>query len=343
MTMAKALTVTAADVRPVAEARLLGSIDVGRGPIVDIAASGATIVAANSCDSSVTVVNAHSMTPEAVIPVAGEPSAVALAGNRVFAAAAAPTYDSVAAIDAGAQAFLAALPLELQIAGVVARRDGRTLFVAGDADGAPALAIVDVASGRVDTIDIPAGAGGVVNAVRISPNGRLVVVAISDMESGSLVVIDPAKRRVMTSVLATSSIRDVVLRGNVAHVLGCDREYGGIVETIDMKSRRSLSTAWIGGTPTQFALSADGAYMYVVYHDAIAVLSMITNEITGTIEVDAQPSCITVNPNGSRLFIADYAGSITAYALTPGPTINRYFDVEAVAVAGARELVSAGV
>jgi DNA-binding beta-propeller fold protein YncE len=70
---------------------------------------------------------------------------------------------------------------------------------------------------------------------------------------------------------------------------------------------------------------------------------MITNEITGTIEVDAQPSCITVNPNGSRLFIADYAGSITAYALTPGPTINRYFDVEAVAVAGARELVSAGV
>jgi YVTN family beta-propeller protein len=343
MKMAKSLTVTAADVRPLTEARLLGSIDVGRGPIVDIAVGGGTIVAANSGDNSISVLNTHSLAHEAVIPLPGEPSAVTLAGDRAFVAAAAPTYDSVAAIDTGLQSFLASLPLELQIAGVAAHRDGRTLFVAGDSEGTAALAIVDVESGRVHTVDMASGLGGVVNALRISPNGRLVVVAVSDTDRGSLVVIDRAKRRVMTAVRTASPIRDVVLRGNVAHVLGCDPEYGGMVETIDMKSRRSLTTAWIGGTPTQFALGADGIRMYVVYHDAIAVLSMITNEITGTIAVGAQPSCIAVSTNGSRLYVADYAGTVTAYAVTLGSSFDDVIDLEPVAVSGVRELVPAGV
>lgn len=343
MKIAKTLTLTAADVRPLTEARLLGSIEVGGGPIVDIAVGGATIIAANSGDNSISVLNTHSLTHEAVIPVSGEPSAVVVAGDRVFVATAAPTSDSVAAVDTGSQSFLASLPLELQIAGVAARRDGRTLFVAGDSDGTAALAIVDVESGHIHTVDMASGLGGVVNAVRISPNGRLVVVAISDTDRGSLVVIDPAKRRVVTTVRTVSPIRDVVLRGNVAHVLGCDPEYGGVVETIDMKSRRSLTTAWIGGTPTQFALGADGIRMYVVYHDAIAVLSMITNEITDTIAVSAQPSCVAVSPNGSRLYVADYAGSITAYAVASGSSFDDVVDVEPVAAPRiVRELVPAG-
>ena len=342
MKIAKDLTLTAADVRPLTEARLLGSVDVGRGPIVDMAVSGATIVAANSGDNSVSVLNSHSLAHEAVIAVSGEPSAVAVAGERAFVAAAAPTYDAVAAIDTGMQAFLASLPLELQVVGVAVRRDGRQLFVAGDSDGTPALAIVDVESGRVDTVDITSAAGNVVNAVRISPNGRLVVVAISHTNSGSLVVVDPATRRVMTAVRTASPIRDVVLRGNVAHVLGCDHEYGGIVETIDMKSRRSLTTAWIGGTPTQFALSADGIRMYVVYHDAIAVLSMITNEITDSIAVGAQPSCIALSPNGSQLYVADFAGTVSAYAVPLGSSFDDVVGIEPVAVSGVRELVPAG-
>jgi WD40 repeat protein len=343
MRMAKALTMSAADVRPLSETRLLGSVYVGRGPISDMVVSGATIVAANSCDNSVSVLNTHSMTHETVIDVSGEPSAVAVAGQRAFVATAAPTYDAVSAIDTGLQSMLGSLPLELQVVGVVARGDGRKLFVAGDSDGTPVLAIVDVESGRVHTVDIGSGDGEVVNAVRISPNGRLVVVAISTAESGRLVVIDPARRRVMTAVVTGSPIRDVVLRGNVAHVLGCDPEFGGNVETIDMKSRRSLTTAWIGGTPTQCVLGADATRMYVVYHDAIAVLCMITNEITDTVAASAHPSCVAVSANGRRLYVADYAGTITAFAITSASAFDDVIAVEAVPRSDVRELVPAGV
>jgi YVTN family beta-propeller protein len=343
MTIAKALTMPAADTRP-REAGLLGSVDVGHGPIVDIAVGGPTLVAASSGDNTVSVLNTQSLTQEAVIPVTGEPSAISMAGHRAFVATAAPTYDSVTALDTGLHAFLASLPLELHIAGVAARPDGRQLFVAGDSDGIPALAIVDVESGDADTVDLASTAGDVVNMVRISPNGRLVVVAVSDTAGGSLVVVDPARRRVVTAVPTATPIRDVVLRGNVAHVLGCDPEHGGVVETIDMKSRRSLNSAWIGGTPTQFALGADGTPMYVVFHDAIAVLCMITNEIIDTIVVGAQPSCIALSPSGSQLYVADYAGTVTAFAVTPTAPFDKVIEVQPVAIPDARAaLVPAGV
>ena len=339
-----ALMLTAADVQPVAEARLLGSIAVGRGPIADIAVDpdGATIVATNSGDDSVSVLNARTLGVETVAPVAGEPFAVATARGRAFVAASAPTYDSVSAIETRANAFLASLPLDLDVVGIAASQDGRRLFVSGTGVETADLAIVDVESGRVRTVAV-ADAASIVGAVRVASNGRFVYVATSDAHRGKLTVIHAARARIAGVVPTVSPIQDFVLSGDgsVAYVLGRDHQYGGFVETVDTTSTRVLATTWIGGHPTQFALGIDDTRMYIVDVDRVAVMCMITNEIVDAIAVGTQPSCVAVSPRGGRLYVADYSGVVTAFAVASQSSFGDVIDVETIATV--RELESAGV
>jgi DNA-binding beta-propeller fold protein YncE len=72
-----------------------------------------------------------------------------------------------------------------------------------------------------------------------------------------------------------------------------------------------LSTAWMGGNATQFALGADGSRMYVVCDDQIAVLCLTTRDIIGTIGVGEYPSAVAISNDGARLYVADYAGRVT--------------------------------
>ena len=339
-----ALMLTAADVRPVAEARLLGSIAVGRGPIADIAVDpdGATIVATNSGDDSVSVLNARTLGVETVAPVAGEPFAVATARGRAFVAASAATYDSVSAIETEANAFLASLPLDLDVVGIAASQDGRRLFVSGTGPETADLAIVDVESGRVRTVAV-ADADSIVGGVRVASNGRFVYVATSDTHRGKLTMIHAAKARIVGVVPTVSPIQDFVLSGDgsVAYVLGRDVQYGGFVETMDTASTRVLATTWIGGHPTQFALGVDDTRMYIVDVDRVAVMCTITGEIVDAIAVGTQPSCVAVSPGFGRLYVADYSGAVTAYAVASQSSLPDVIDVETIATV--RELEPAGV
>ncbi len=341
MIMANSLTLAAAHARPVTGARVLGSIALGRGPIGDIAvdSAGATVVATNCGDDSISVLDAGLLRAPAVVPVAGEPLAVGLAGGRAFVAASAPTYDFLAAIDVRSKRFLASLPVEMNLTSVAARHDGRRLFVGGTGDhDTVKLARIEVESGRVEAVEV-AGAESTVEAVHVSASGRLVYMATSDASAGSLTVIDAATARMVATVPTVSPVRDVVVRtdGRIAYALGCDPHYGGIVETIDITARRALASAWIGGHPIQFALGAGGTRLYVVYRDAIAVVCLITNEILDTIAVEAQPSCVATTLDGARLYVADYSGRITAFEIA-SPSLGDVVDVETVALPQAREL-----
>ncbi len=343
--MANSLMLAAAPVQRVAEARVLGGINVGRGPIGDIAvdANDATLVATNAADGSVAIVDADQLKVDAVVPLGGEPFAVAAAGGRAFVGVSAPTHDQIEAVDTRAKGFLASLPVDLGVVRVAARYDGGRLFVGATTDDAVKLARIDVESGRVDTARI-AGPESTVDALRISSNGRLVYVATSDTSGGTLSVVDAATARTVASMPTVSPIRDLVVRGDgrVAYVLGNDPQYGGFVEMIDIPAKRPFGMAWIGGHPTQFALAADGTRMYVVYRDAVAVLCLITNEIVDTLAVDAQPSCVATSPDGTRLYVADYSGRITVFAVAARAPFGDVLDVETVALAEVRELELAG-
>ncbi len=129
------------------------AIDVGRGPIGDIAvdADGATLVATNSADGSVVDSGRRPAAGRRGGACPGEPFAVAAAGGRAFVGVSAPTHDLVEAVDTRAMGFLASLPLDLGVVRVAARYDGGRLFVGATTDDAVKLARIDVESGRVDS------------------------------------------------------------------------------------------------------------------------------------------------------------------------------------------------
>ncbi|MBV9513886.1 MAG: hypothetical protein JO280_07580 [Mycobacteriaceae bacterium] len=343
MTMANALMLAAAQpahVHRVAEARRLGSIDVGRGPIADLAVDSAKIVVAN--DDSVTVLAARTLHVEADVPAGGAAYAVTTVGGRAFVAAAAATYDMVSAIETRAPAYLAGLPLDLHVVSVAAGLDGRRLFVSGTGSDTADLAIVDVESGRVGTVAV-AGPDSIVGAVRVAANGRFVFVATSDPGRGKLTVIDAATARIVGVVPTAAPVQDFVLSadGSVVYVLGRDPHHGGFVETIDTASTRVLETTWIGGHPTQFALGVDGDRCYIVDVDRVAVLCTVTNEIIDAVTTGAPPSCVAISPDGARLYVADYSGAVTAFAVPSQSAFGDVIDAEPIALV--RELEPAGV
>jgi DNA-binding beta-propeller fold protein YncE len=91
-----------------------------------------------------------------------------------------------------------------------------------------------------------------------------------------------------------------------------------------------LATTWIGGHPTQFALGVDETRMYIVDVDRVAVMCMITAEIVDAIAVGTQPSCVAVSPGG-RLYVADYSGCLTAFAVASQSSLPDVIDVQTIA------------
>ncbi len=81
---------------------MLGTVDVERGPIADLAVStdGTTIVATHYGDGSVSIIDAYAMTVEADLdmPVV-EPHMVVAGERRAYVTISGHQYDSVAVID----------------------------------------------------------------------------------------------------------------------------------------------------------------------------------------------------------------------------------------------------
>ena len=157
------------------------------------------------------------------------------------------------------------------------------------------------------------------DAVRVSPNGRLVYVATSDANSGRLMVVDAPKGRVIREVPVASPIRDVALSrdGALAYVASFDTHWGGSVDVIDTAINEITAKVGIGGAPMQMAVSPDGARVYIADYEHVAVLCTETNSVVDTLTVTAEPSCVAVSPDSSRLYIADHAGAITVMSVAP--------------------------
>lgn len=306
---------TATDVEP---AVVLGSIDVDRGPIADLALSsdGTTIVATHYGDGSVSIIDAYALTVEADIDMpAVEPHMVTAVERRAYVTISGHMYDSVAVIDTASRQVVANHPIDDVAGDVAVSPDGTRIYV-GRIGRDVGLAVINT-FGRTSNISIADGVGRTVDAVRVSPNGRLVYVATSDAVSGTVHVVDAAKGRVVREVAIASPIRDVALSydGALAYVASFDPHWGGSVDVIDTAINEITAKVGIGGAPMQMALSVDGARLYIADYEHVAVLCTETNSVIDTLTVTAEPSCVAVSPDSTRLYIADHAGAITVMSV----------------------------
>ena len=91
------------------------------------------------------------------------------------------------------------------VADVAVSPDGTRIFVGQVDRNRIGLAVINT-FGRIKSIDIAEGVGRTVDAVRVSPNGRLVYVATSDATSGKLAGGGLVEGRVIRDIPVASPI-----------------------------------------------------------------------------------------------------------------------------------------
>lgn len=323
---------------------LIGAVNVGRGPIADLAVDGDTVVVTNFGDHSVVVLDADGLAVTGCVD-AGEPFAVVAAHDRAYVGVASVDYDAIAVIDTSSGAVVGAYPLSHTGTAMTTSPDGKRVYAGQVKDSGVDVAVIDTVDERPGIIQVAEGADVTVDALRVDEGDRRLVVAVSDSRGSRLVVIDLETSRVRLVLEIGAPIRDLGLAaGGIAYVLTSDIADRGVVHVVDLVEQRITGSYAVGSTPTQLTLSADGMRAYIVDCDHVAVWGTDTHVVLDTISVGARPSCIAMDRD--RLYVADYAGGITAYlvastmpALYPTSTSAP----RALVVPQVRELVAAGV
>jgi YVTN family beta-propeller protein len=297
------------------DAAPVGTIAVGRGPIGDIAA-GATIVVTNYGDDSVSFLNRETLAVEDIIGVPGEPFAAVISDDRAYVSTSSASHDAVSVIDTNTRTVLATYPLAFGVSALAVSPDGKRVYAGRNGHDHVDVAVIDTTAERVGTIDIATGAGIGIDAIAVDPRGKRLYVATTDARGSQLVVVNAETARVDRKVWVGSPIRDLAFADGTAYVLTSDRDRGGVVNVIDLSTNRITDTVELGiGAPTQMTLSPDKARAYVVDYKRIAVLCTLSLEVVNTVTVDARPSCVAVNFDGDRLYVADYTGDVSAFSI----------------------------
>jgi len=319
----------------------VGTVAVRRGPIGDIAASAVAVVVTNYGHDSVSFVDPDTLVIEGTIGVPGEPFAAVVSDDRAYVSTSSASYDAVSVIDTNTRAVIATYPLAFGVTAMAISPDGKRVYAGRTGNDHVDVAVIETTAERVGTIDIATGAGIGVDALAVDPTGKRLYVAATDARGSQLVVVDAETARVDRKVWVGSPIRDLAFADGTAYVLTSDRMRGGAVSVIDMSTNRITDTIELGiGAPTQMTLSPDKTRAYVVDYDHVAVLCTLTHEVVTTVTVDARPSCVTVNSDGGRLYVADYAGDVSVFSIasTLPMLYSQLVATDPIALPEAREL-----
>lgn len=318
-----------------------------RGPVGDIAASGTgSALVTHPGDDSVAVLNGQTLAPEAIVAVNGEPFAVAVHDDRAYVSTSSWSQeDEVAVIDTTTKTVIAAYPLADNVTALAVSPDGKRVYAGRTGDGYINVAVIDIPADRVGTIDVATGAGIGIDALAVNARGTHLYVATTDARGSAVVIVELETGRIGRAVGIGAPIRDIAVADDTAYVLTSDRTRGGSVHVVDLAAGRITHVVELGGAPTQLALGADGTRAYVVDYDRVVVLCTLTLKVVGTVAVEARPSCVTVDSHAGRLYVADYAGGVTMFAVDAAtPLLYSHFAATDPIVAhDMRELEPVGV
>lgn len=322
---------------------LLKSSTIGRGPISDIAVAGGTLAVTHFADHSLNLLDADTLAVRRST-VAGQPTTVALCDGRAYVAVSSASYDAIAVIDTASGELLKEYALAFTVTAVTTSPDGKRIYAARAGETGIDVAVIDVTAERVGTIYVAKGSDATIDAMRLDVSGRRLYVAVSDSRSSRLLTVDVETARVRNTLEIGSPIRGLELgMDSIAYVLTSDIAEGGVLYFVDLVKNQIVDLAQVAQAPTQLALGPDGTRAYVVDYDHVAVIDTEDRAVIAEVSVGARPSAVALQ--GNRLFVADYDGSVTTYAVsTPTPMLYSQFEAApSLVVAARRELQPAGV
>lgn len=301
-----------------AEANVSARAAVGRlsglpGAVTDMAlsADGRQLVAAHYGDDAISVIDIATLTINVIVAGIAEPYALAVA-DRAYVTSASDDQDSVVAIDLRAGAALATKEITDGARGIAVSPGGDALYVARCGDQVAEIAVIDIESGKSKTIALTSTSEARVDAVRVSADGSRLFVALTDATGGSLAVIDVRARRVLHTVALEGSIGDVAVDADNRGVLvtGWNDELGAVVRIVDAVAGRVVDTMAVDGIGAQVVVS--GTVAYLALGDEVLVIDTVAARIIDRIDTANPVSAIAVGKDGTRLYVGDYVGAITA-------------------------------
>jgi DNA-binding beta-propeller fold protein YncE len=293
-------------------------IDAQRGAVSGMAVSsdGAVLMVTHFGDDSVSLIDtANGATALTVVDVE-EAFAVAMCGSRAYVSSVGAEQDKILAFDTDSDEIVGEYPLEFNVTDLAVSPNGRRLYAARtDVDGAD-VAILDTKTGNQDSVRIATSAGTTAGCVRVSPEGRRLYVAANAASTATLVVIDAVHKRVVSIVEIGSPIRDIALSpdGATVYVGSSGPDFGTLLDIVDTRTSTITATHKVGDTAgilSQLTVSRDGERAYLVGDQSVTVLSTATQDVVGRISIDGQPSCVIESPDGKRLYVAGYTGTVT--------------------------------
>jgi YVTN family beta-propeller protein len=161
---------------------------------------------------------------------------------------------------------------------------------------------VDLRSERVvGTLDLPDGANGMPQDVKLSPDGKVFYVA--DMHAGGLWKID-GRRFKVTGFLPTGAGVHGLYPSRDARYLYATNRGEGSVSVISFRTRKVVATWRIpgGGSPDMGGVSADGKVLWVSgrYSGVVYAISTRNGKLLARIPVGSGPHGLCVWPQPGR-------------------------------------------
>jgi len=307
-----------AELNEAAEFAVTGVIAAGHGAVSAIAVSsdGALLTATHYGDDSVSLIRTAGGAAKLAVTGVDEPSAVAMVGNLVYVSSVSTAHDEILALDAVSERIVATYPVEFGVTDLAVSPNGRYLYVSTTGVDGASVVILDTSTGRGTCLPV---AAATIGCVRVSPDGRRLYVAVNGASAAKLLTIDTLRNAVAGSIEIGSPIRDIALSpdGATAYVGSCGSDFGTVLDIVDVRDIRDVAinaTYKIGdaaGSLAQVIVSRGGERLYLVGDEQVTVWSTATHQVLGSITAGDQPSCVVESPDGKRLYVGDYAGTVT--------------------------------
>lgn len=315
----------------------------GRGAISDLAVSPGRLILAHYGSDAISVLDTTTCRVAATISGLAEPFAVATSGAedaRAYVSTARAACDSVDVVDVCTDRLLASHRVAHRISDLAVSPDGTRSYAARNGVRGADVAIIDTEAGECGVIELAATADVTTECVRISRDGRRLYVGTNGPAGGALHVVDldaAGPPRIAAVVELGLPIRDVAVSadGRTAYVASCGPVVGAVVDIVDTGVDTRLDTGVgtraakiirtrkideITGPLTRLTLSRDGGRAYAISDDRVTVLSTRTLDVVGEITEAEHPSCIAESPEGTRLYVGDFAGAVLAARIAaPAP------------------------